>query len=146
MDNVTYLEELQDLGPLEDISNGNIIQPSIKQISSKIRNFDKDINKIFSGPGGNYVKEEINIPNKYIDDIKYSRPIFNETIEDYNNHLQDISCINISEHIKICPICSKLYKTDKYYYIAMIIILLIIIVLLSNRLFIYINNSMKNKK
>ena len=45
-----------------------------------------------------------------------------------------INCINIAQHIDSCPICSRLYDTDKTLYILAIIGLLILCFLMVKRI------------
>jgi hypothetical protein len=45
-----------------------------------------------------------------------------------------ISCISIAQHIDSCPICSRLYDTDKTLYILAIIGLLILCFLMVKRI------------
>lgn len=45
-----------------------------------------------------------------------------------------ISCISIAQHIDTCPICSRLYDTDKTLYILAIIGLLILCFLMVKRI------------
>lgn len=47
---------------------------------------------------------------------------------------QPISCITIAQHIDNCPICSRLYDTDKTLYILAIIGLLILCFLMVKRI------------
>lgn len=42
------------------------------------------------------------------------------------NYKCDIKCIDICDHIKGCPICSKFYKTDKTIYVIVIVLLCLI--------------------
>lgn len=44
------------------------------------------------------------------------------------------NCLNVAEHTSNCPVCSKLYNTDKTLYIVTIIILCIIIILLLKKI------------
>lgn len=46
----------------------------------------------------------------------------------------EFSCINIAQHIDTCPICSRLYDTDKTLYILAIIGLLILCFLMAKRI------------
>ena len=46
------------------------------------------------------------------------------------NFKKEIQCIEICDHIKGCPICSKFYKTDKTIYIVVIVILCLILLIL----------------
>jgi hypothetical protein len=45
-----------------------------------------------------------------------------------------ISCISIAQHIDSCPICSRLYDTDKTLYILAIIGLLVLCFLMVKRI------------
>ena len=46
----------------------------------------------------------------------------------------ELTCIQVAEHIKSCPICSKFYDTDKSTYIVIIGLLLILVVILLKRI------------
>ena len=46
---------------------------------------------------------------------------------------RELSCIDVANHIKSCPICSKFYENDKSMYIIVIIILLIICIILARK-------------
>lgn len=45
-----------------------------------------------------------------------------------------ISCLDIANHTTSCPICSKLYNTDKSIFVAVIVVLIIICLLLVKKL------------
>lgn len=47
---------------------------------------------------------------------------------------QPMNCINIAQHIDNCPICSRLYDTDKTLYILAIIGLLILCFLMAKHI------------
>lgn len=44
-----------------------------------------------------------------------------------------ISCIEITEHVQNCPICSKFYTTDSTVYVLLIIILAVVCLMLFKR-------------
>jgi len=46
------------------------------------------------------------------------------------NYKKEIQCIEICDHIKGCPICSKFYNTDKTIYVVVIVILCLILLIL----------------
>lgn len=49
----------------------------------------------------------------------------------HNFHTGDnLNCIDVSNHIKHCPICSKFYENDKSMYVVAIIILIIVCIIL----------------
>jgi hypothetical protein len=47
-----------------------------------------------------------------------------------NPALTGISCLDIANHVKDCPICSKFYNNDKTVYIIVIVVLAVICLLL----------------
>lgn len=56
--------------------------------------------------------------------------------ESFEENLEDdkkLNCIDIAEHVKDCPICSKFYKRDNTLYIIVIVVLAIITILLLKR-------------
>lgn len=64
---------------------------------------------------------------------------FSPHSESNNNNMKDcsnctMSCVNIAYHIQNCPVCSRLYDTDKTLYILAIISLFILCCLLVKRL------------
>jgi hypothetical protein len=50
------------------------------------------------------------------------------------NPLYDITCLQIAMHVKNCPICSNVYKSDSTIYILIIVILSIISLLLIKKI------------
>ena len=60
----------------------------------------------------------------------YATPIMYEMPMNHHNH----SCMNISDHIQNCRICSRYYDTDKTIYLVVIVILLVIIALLIRKI------------
>lgn len=59
----------------------------------------------------------------------------NTTVESYTSgptltSNQEISCLDVNDHIMTCPLCSNYYKSYSYLYVGIIIILLIIILFL----------------
>lgn len=45
-----------------------------------------------------------------------------------------LTCVQIHEHIKTCPVCSKLYVGDKSIHTIIIIILIVIVIILLKKL------------
>lgn len=56
----------------------------------------------------------------------------NHNNHNYNNN-EKLNCIDVANHIKNCPICSKFYENDKSIYIIIIIILAIICIILARK-------------
>ena len=44
------------------------------------------------------------------------------------------SCIDVSRHVRACPICSQIYNTDKTAYIIAIFLLFVVVFFLSKRI------------
>lgn len=57
---------------------------------------------------------------------------YSELVEGYSSN-RDFNCIDVSNHIKSCPICSKFYENDKSMYVIVIIILVIICIILGRK-------------
>jgi hypothetical protein len=51
-----------------------------------------------------------------------------------NNSYSQPNCITIAQHVETCPICSRIYDTDKTLYILAIISLLILCFLMVKRI------------
>jgi hypothetical protein len=47
---------------------------------------------------------------------------------------QPLHCVDIANHIKDCPVCSKLYHHDSSSYIAVIVVLVIICLILTQKI------------
>lgn len=83
------------------------------------------------------------LPTRKMDSVLKMENFKNETpynIHDgytssYNNtRPSNINCLDIAQHIDTCPICSRLYDTDKTLYILAIIGLLILCFLMVKRI------------
>jgi len=58
---------------------------------------------------------------------------YREGNREYREYRDDFNCIDVANHIKNCPICSKFYDNDKSMYIVAIIILIIICIILARK-------------
>jgi hypothetical protein len=59
---------------------------------------------------------------------------YSQLVEGYKEHYKEqLNCIDVSNHIKNCPICSKFYENDKSIYIIIIIILAIVCIILARK-------------
>jgi hypothetical protein len=58
-----------------------------------------------------------------------------ETLENFseNKHYKRLNCLDVANHVKSCPICSKFYDNDKTMYVVAIIILVIICIILMKK-------------
>lgn len=56
-------------------------------------------------------------------------------------YVAPFNCLDVSNHLKSCPICSKLYDNDKSMYIVAIVILVIIVIILLKKVIENIGNK-----
>jgi len=69
-----------------------------------------------------------NYSNKILSEEEVKR-IVTETLQQQSNK----NCVEVAEHVKECPVCSKVYDNDKTVYIVIIVVLAIICILLLKR-------------
>ena len=92
-----------------------------------------------------FVEEEIIDTYKIVSDEDYEmgpkakRNMRNRDFDDFEDHPHSHhhpggNCISIARHIKMCPICSKLYDNDKSIYIIGIVFLLVICIILLKKI------------
>ena len=55
-----------------------------------------------------------------------------DSLESFSEH-RKLNCIDVANHIKSCPICSKFYENDKTMYIVAIIILVVLCIILMKK-------------
>jgi len=113
---------VQPVTPIFPRNNG-----SYKPENLPIRKMDTRENTLRSGGFNGYHNPEIahSVHHGYT-----SPPINIQNIQ----ALDTISCIYIARHIEECPICSRLYDTDKTLYILAILGLLILCFLMVKRI------------
>lgn len=102
--------------------------PSI--VKKKIDNYQRTNNNTdYQRPNNtdNYQRQS----NNMIDNF-YQRPSNNNVIEPniLQENFTNISCLDVANHIKSCPLCSKFYNTDKTIYIIAIVVLSLVCLLL----------------
>lgn len=114
----TPISDLDNLPELPELSENLNYQNYIRN------NYEPPVN---SGMANNYHEQKF--PPKEIYENDYYDEIPKQTTEQ-NIRLH---CIDVADHIKNCPICSKFYKKDNTLCIAIIIILVIICILLLKR-------------
>jgi hypothetical protein len=91
-----------------------------------IRNTEKRDNVLQAGGYGNYVAE--------MSPHSHHRQAHHHQEQPLKVGHPELNCISIAQHIDTCPICSKLYDTDKTLYILAIIGLLILCFLMVKRI------------
>ncbi len=134
-------------------------QTQMKPIQGKIRN---NVNMSKAMNGGNSINSGSIYPSR--PQMNYPAEITNTSYNEFRNndaqnyefgprayplnkpgnnsygtlvegfHDRELSCIEVANHIKSCPICSKFYDNDKSMYIITIIILIVICIILIRKI------------
>jgi hypothetical protein len=78
----------------------------------------EDPNNYRMGPNAYPVPKTNYVPQNY------------NSLEGYNRGNRELTCIEVANHIRSCPICSKIYDNDKSVYIIIIVILVIVCAIL----------------
>lgn len=128
---VTYIDDLPDLEDIENnyqytMYNSDIQTPNVTKF---IRNDNGK--KFHENSGMNIIpniKKEHFSPKQNI-----PQPSTHPVPHHFREHFEEsksLSCIDISEHIKKCPVCSQLYNNDKTIYLIVIFFLCLICLLL----------------
>ncbi len=122
---VTYIDDLPDLEDIENTYQYNMYNSDIQtpNVTKFIRN---DTGKKFHENSGMNIKKENFSPKQ---NIPPPQPISHHFREHFEES-KSLSCIDISEHIKKCPVCSQLYNNDKTIYLIVIFFLCLICLLL----------------
>lgn len=125
--NVTYIDDLPELDEIETQGGGGMDQGGLPeqyhQVPSKYQKFIRHSH--------NTPLESGMAPPGY--------PVPNEQMmEEEGPHPAQLlrhtpTCLEIAEHVSMCPICSRFYNNDKTIYIIAIIMLSIICILLLKR-------------
>lgn len=125
--NVTMVDDLPDIGQLEGNGSpymnrgGDNLPPEIQnQYQQKYIRGDRHVPAAEAGMSS-YGEQHQEMPQEYGGSVQMDPP---------PNMALSIPCIEISNHIRDCPICSKFYNSDKTLYIIIIIILAVVCVLL----------------
>jgi hypothetical protein len=127
---VTYIDDLPDLNDLTE--------PTTTPHSQMVPDQDK-YKKFIRNGTGNPAMESGMSRNKItvIDDnlMEDTQSYAQQQTQQYQQHSAQLySCIDIANHIKTCPICSKLYNDDKTLYILCIILLCIVCIILIKKI------------
>lgn len=81
--------------------------------------------------------ENVKPPNNIRHDNNLDLPAYTPTqVSDIFSKVKSLhvrNCIDIAEHIKYCPVCSKFYDFDKTPYIIIIILLTIMSIILARK-------------
>jgi len=121
---VTPVEDLADIEQMEQMASSKMKQLHIPPVSSGM---------VSPHPSQQFIQQIEQQPmsaSVYPQGMMMSSPYVdmdNESIKEVNSNL---NCLDVCDHIKTCPICTKFYKNDNTVYIVVIIVLIIISLLL----------------
>jgi hypothetical protein len=123
---VTYIDDLPDLNDLTETPVVHMV-PDQDKYKKFIRTGTGNP-AMESGMSRNRVQAQDPMPPQQDDNNSqiYEQP--------HPHHQNMYNCIDIANHIKTCPICSKLYNDDKTLYILCIVLLCIVIIILIKRI------------
>lgn len=153
--NVTYTDDLLDLEELE-YQNRHQNSPYSPYNQYGIQRNDENANRgvIYSGAIKQAALDMNDERSRTISssfppiplnqNSRFSVPSYQQNKSQYQQipqyaklragEINPISCVDVLEHIKNCPVCSKFYNTDKTIYLVIIIILIIMLAILLKRL------------
>lgn len=136
--NVTRIEDLPELSDMEN-SFGGMNEQHQPNFSKYIRNHSRET----------YQNSGVNQKNQQM--YQYNNQYNNQESNDYSNNIPQpepqivyhkemyeptpapLNCLDVCNHIKDCPLCSKFYHNDNTIYIIIIISLLILTIILTKK-------------
>lgn len=125
---VTYIDDLPDLNDLTEPAHAHTqIVPDQDKYKKFIRN----------GTGNPAMESGMSRTKPKVQDdmmMVIDEPQQAQQPHALQHTAQMYNCIDIANHIKMCPICSKLYNDDKTLYILCIILLCIVCIILIKRI------------
>lgn len=132
--NVTRIEDLPELSDMENSFSGMSDQHQTNY-SKYIRNHSRETyQNSGNGRQTQYNHNEFNNNNEYQvaqPQIVYQEPVLHK--EMYEATPAPLNCLDVCNHIKDCPLCSKFYHCDNTLYIIVIIALLILTIILTKK-------------
>lgn len=112
--------------PIFPKNNGSIAPPCVDSLPIRKIDSREHMLKIGGFNAGFNPETPYNKHDSYMFDKQPS--------SSYSMMPSNINCIDIAQHIDTCPICSRLYDTDKTLYILAIIGLLVLCFLMVKRI------------
>lgn len=132
--NITMIDELPELEDIDRKPYGNPIKERVE--NDKYDKYIRNSHKPLEESGMNNYN---NMINNVVDDNIIESNIMESTTNDnfvqnkYSLPNGSPSCIDVANHIEVCPICSRYYKQDNSLYLLAILVLSIICVLLMKK-------------
>jgi len=133
---VTMIDQLPDLNDLDDLNANQHV--SINTNRTTENNYDKYIrnsHKPLQQSGMYYGNNENTQQDTFVENNHFEQPVLqNENIKKYILPNDSPSCIDVANHIELCPICSRYYKQDNSLYIIAILVLSVLCILLAKKI------------
>jgi hypothetical protein len=115
--------QLSNIPTIEQLEGGNTFSSDPERITPDVSKFIRN-----SLPNS---MNNMNMSNTSMSNVGsgQQRPVvvpefFNEPKNmAFNTNYSELNCVDVSEHIKNCPVCSRLYKPDTSIHMILIILL-----------------------
>ena len=139
--NVTYIQDLDDIGQIEHFRPKNLPPPPQNAIRTKKYNNPYDEMNRTRGQMSQLFRENFNNKSNmgnfnnpqymggtpsYRDVEPQMSPIPSNNNMENKDVKESINCLDVCNHIKDCPLCSQFYNNDKTIYIIIIVMLCIL--------------------
>jgi hypothetical protein len=128
MNNVTRIEDLPELSSIENNERAEHHDKINKKFIRASQELHGDSGMTMSNSTAGMVNQNRNYQSEY--DVPY----YNQALQDYPSPVSQISCINVSDHVKNCNVCGRLYRSDNVGYIIAIILLVLVCLLLLRKI------------
>lgn len=134
--NITPIEDLPELSDIENSfgKGGRRGEDDFSGMGSRGANTDKYIRKLSRNNFQNTPYQSA----EYV--VEQRQPSYEEDFEGPSQPplpsqppVQTFTCLDVCNHIKGCPLCSKFYNNDNSLYIIIIIALLILVIILTKK-------------
>jgi hypothetical protein len=136
--NVTRIEDLPELSDIENSYDGDTsggLPEQKTKYSKYIRNYSRDSQEKTKPHYQQNIQQSIR-QNDNIELRNQFEPYINEPLlqkEMFEPSPPPLNCLDVCNHIKNCPLCSKFYKNDNTLYVIIIVILLILTIILTKK-------------
>lgn len=127
---VTMIDQLPDLTDLDNNQHAVHNREIQNNYDKYIRNSHRPLLESGMISNNQNIKEdETFIENNNFNDVS----IQDNNLKKYILPHGSPSCIDVANHIELCPICSRYYKQDNSLYIIVIVVLSILCILLAKK-------------
>jgi hypothetical protein len=111
---------LMNIPTIEQLEGGNSFSSDPERITPDVSKFIRNslpinpINQSMSNVGGGNNQQRPVVVPEFFNEPKNMA---------FNTNYSELNCVDVSEHIKNCPVCSRLYKPDTSIHMILIILL-----------------------